>query len=155
VVGGVALLTLNAGYGFDGTFGRLGDARLAPGGKLARLAAAAPWLRTPLPRPFVDGIDVILESSRAHHPSHFLAGELSAEGWWYYHLAAFAVKCPLPVLGAFLFSVVAWLAGRSPGRRDYAVFVPIVLLFAANAAFNPLDIGERHVLAAYPLCFIA
>src|SRR5262249_13095565 len=87
--------------------------------------------------------------------SYFLAGELSAEGWWYYHLAAFAVKCPLPVLGAFLFSVVAWLAGRSPGRRDYAGFVPIVLLFAANAPVNPLDIGERPVLAAYPLCFIA
>ena len=154
VVGAVALLTLNVGYGFDGTFSLLREAALAPGGKLARLAQAAPWLRLPFPRPFVDGIDMVLEVGKGHDPSYFLAGELSADGWWYYHLAAFAAKCPLPVLVAAVFSIVAWLGGRSRGRRDYAVFVPVALLFAANSAFNSLYIGERHVLAAYPLLFI-
>jgi hypothetical protein len=52
-------------------------------------------------------------------------------------------------------AITAWVSGRSPGTRDYALFVPIALLFAANSAFNSLDIGERHVLAAYPLFFIA
>jgi hypothetical protein len=153
--GAVTLVTVNAGYGFDGTFGLLREATLAPGGKLARLAEAMPWLRLPLPRPFLDGIDMVLEVGKGHEPSYFLAGELSADGWWYYHLAAFAAKCPLPVLVASVLSLGAWMAGLSRGKRDYAVFVPVVLLFAANSAFNSLYIGERHVLAAYPLLFIA
>lgn len=154
IVSLVALVTLNAGYGFDGTLAPLREATLAEGGKLARLAEAAPWLRLPLPRAFVDGVDMVLEVGKGHEPSYFLRGELSADGWWYYHLAAFAAKCPLPVLLASLFATGAWVAGRSTGLRDYAVFVPVVLLFAANSAFNSLYIGERHVLAAYPLLFI-
>ncbi|HXC52086.1 MAG TPA: glycosyltransferase family 39 protein [Candidatus Limnocylindrales bacterium] len=154
VVGAVALVTLNAGYAFDGTFGLLRDATLTPGGRLARVAAAMPWLRLPLPRPFLDGIDVVLEVGKGHDPSYFLAGELSADGWWYYHLAAFSAKCPLPVLAAIVFAMVAWLVGRGRSRSDYAVFVPVIVLFAANSAFNSLQIGERHVLPAYPLLFI-
>jgi hypothetical protein len=155
VVGGVALLTLNAGSGVGGTFGQLSDATLAPGGKLASLAQAFPWLRLPFPRAFVDGLDMVMESGKIHDPAYFLAGELSADGWWYYHLAAFAAKCPLAILITGVLAIGAWLSGRSPGARDYALFVPIALLFAANSAFNSLDIGERHVLAAYPLFFIA
>lgn len=151
----VALFTLNAGYGFDGTFSRLTDAALAGGGKLDRLAESVPWLRLPLPRAFVDGLDMAMEVGQVREPTYFLAGELSATGWWYYHLAAFAMKCPLPLLLASLFAVGAWLAGRSPGRRDYALFVPVAVLFAANSGFNSLAIGERHVLAAYPLLAVA
>jgi len=97
----------------------------------------------------------VLEVGKGHDPSYFLSGELSADGWWYYHLAAFAAKCPIPVLLASILSVAAWIAGKSRGRRDYAVFAAILLLFAMNSAFNSLYIGERHVLSAYPLAFIA
>ncbi|HEY2776075.1 MAG TPA: phospholipid carrier-dependent glycosyltransferase [Candidatus Binatia bacterium] len=152
--GVASVVVINAGYAFDGTFGLLRDCTLAPDGKLAHLAQAAPWLRLPLPRPFLNGIDMVLEVGKGHEASYFLNGELSADGWWYYHLAAFAAKCPLPVLLASVFSILAWVAGRSRGRRDYAVFVPVVLLFAANSVFNSLDIGERHVLPAYPLLTI-
>lgn len=153
-VGAVTVLTVNAGYGFDGTLGLLREMKLAPTGRLAQLAHAAPWLRLPLPRAFLEGIDMVLEVGKGHAPAYFLAGELSAEGWWYYHLVAFAAKCPLPVLVAAVLSVAAWLARRSRGERDYAVFVPVVLVFVANAAFNSLYLGERHVLVAYPLLFI-
>ncbi len=149
-----ALLVLNAGYGFDGTLAPLSQATLSPGGTLASLASAAPWLRLPLPLAFVNGVDMVLEVGRNHEPSYFLAGELSADGWWYYHLAAFALKCPLPVLFAGLGALAAWALGRGKGAREYAVFLPLVLLFAANSAFNSLDIGERHVLAAYPILFV-
>jgi len=149
-----ALLVLNAGYGFDGTLARLGAAQLAPSGKLAAVAAWAPWLRLPLPTPFLSGIDMVLEVGKGHEPSYFLMGELSADGWWYYHLAAFAAKCPLPLLGAATLALAAWLAGRSRGLRDYCLFVPVVMVFAANSAFNSLNIGERHVLPVYPLLFV-
>ena len=154
VVAASALFTLNAGYGFEGTFSPIGRARLDPGGTLGGIAASMSGLRLPFPRAFLEGVDMILEVGKNREPSYFLAGELSAEGWWYYHLAAFAAKCPIPVLLSSLLAIVVWAARRSTGRRDYCVFVPVLLLFAANSAFNSLYIGERHVLPAYPLLMI-
>jgi hypothetical protein len=41
-------------------------------------------------------------------------------------------------------------------QRAYCVVVPLVVVFAANALFNSLYIGERHVLPVYPLlCLLA
>ncbi len=150
----VACLVLNAGYGFSGTMAPLAGARLDPNGWLAHLAAAAPWLRLPFPRPFIEGVDMILNVGKVREPSYFLFGRLSSKGWWYYHLAAFALKTPVPVVAASLVAVAAWALGRSPGRRDYCVFLPVLVLFAANAALNSLQIGVRHVLPAYPLLFV-
>jgi hypothetical protein len=149
------VLVVNLGYLFDGTFAPLDDAVLAPGGLFASLAERHPWLRLPLPIPFINGIDMILNVGKEKEPSYFLAGELSSEGWWYYHLAAWALKTPLPLVLLFLASLGAWAVGRAPGRRAYCVFVPVVLLFASNSLFNSLQIGVRHVLSAYPLMFVA
>jgi hypothetical protein len=89
-------------------------------------------------------------------PSYFLAGELSAEGWWYYHLAAIALKAPLPLLLAACLGLVGLARGRWRARRAYCVVAPLVVVFAANSLFNTLYIGERHVLPAYPLlCMLA
>jgi len=102
-----AVAVINAGYLFRGTFAPLTAANLAPNGPLAHLRDAAPWLRFPLPLPFVNGIDMVMNTGKEHEPSYFLAGELSSDGWWYYHLAAFAAKCPLPVLLAGIGATVA------------------------------------------------
>jgi len=64
------------------------------------------------------------------------------------------MKCPLPALFAILYGLGAWAIGRGKSAGDYAFFVPAIVLFAVNSAFNSLQIGERHVLAAYPLLFI-
>jgi hypothetical protein len=52
-------------------------------------------------------------------------------------------------------ALVAWLAGRRRGQREACLFVPIVAIFVANSVTNPLNIGVRHALPAYPLFFIA
>ncbi|MFH1277118.1 MAG: glycosyltransferase family 39 protein [Candidatus Eisenbacteria bacterium] len=150
----IALVVLNAGYGFDGTFRSLGEYRFYPDGLLKRAQNALPALPVPLPRPFVRGLDIAMNAGKADKPSYFLAGELSKEGWWQYHLVAFAVKTPLPVLLLALFATAAWAAGRSRGARDFCLFVPVLLLFLANSAFNSLDIGVRHLLPVYPLLWI-
>jgi hypothetical protein len=155
VAAALFLLVLNLGYGFGGTLGNLAGATLDPSGPLAALRAAAPWLRLPVPIQLVNGVDQVMTSGREHEPAYFLAGELSSTGWWYYHLAAFALKTPVPVLLGALIALLRWIAGRSPGRRDYCVFVPTVLVFAFNSLFTSLDIGVRHVLAAYPLLYVA
>jgi len=153
--GAATLIVLNVGYGFDGSFALLSTATLAPNGLFAGWAAEYPWLRLPLPIPFVNGVDMILNVGKEQEPSYFLAGELSSEGWWYYHIAAFAMKTPVVMVALAVVGLGAWMMGRAPGRRAYCLFVPIVLIFASNSLFNSLQIGVRHVLSAYPLLFIA
>jgi hypothetical protein len=155
VAGGVALLVLNLGYGFDGTLAPLGLARLDPRGGLSEIQQALPWLRLPVPLRFLEGADMALQWGRDREASYFLMGELSSEGWWYYHLAAFLFKTPLPLVIAALAATGLWVTSRFPGRRAYCVFLPILAVFASNALLNPLQIGVRHVLPVYPLVFVA
>ncbi len=155
VVAVMALFVLNLGYGFDGSLAPLTGTRLQRGGLLAGIAEALPWLRLPLPRPFVEGVDMVLNVGKGHEPSYFLAGELSADGWWYYHLAAFVLKSPLPLLIGCVAAFALWASRRSRGLRDYCLYVPVLIIFAANSAFNSLYIGVRHVLPVYPLLFVA
>jgi hypothetical protein len=159
-LGRLALMTaagtvvINLGYGFDGTFAALSTLTLDPKGSLAGLAAGVPWLGLPFPKPFVEGVDMVLNVGKEKEPSFFLFGELSSEGWWYYHLAAFAVKTPLPLLVFFAVALVAWALGKSRGYREYCVVLPILILFASNSLFNSLQIGARHVLPALPLLIV-
>lgn len=155
ISGLVALLTLNVGYGFQGTCASLSAAHLDPNGILAGLRHALPWLRIPIPLPLINGVDEVLNSGKQQQPSYFLAGELSSQGWWYYHLAAFALKTSVPLLVGTLLAVALWCAGKGRGRREYCVFIPVFLIFLANTLFNSLQIGVRHVLSVYPLVFIA
>jgi hypothetical protein len=97
---------------------------------------------------------MVLNVGKETEPSFFLFGELSSEGWWYYHLAAFAVKTPIPLLIFFVLALVAWAAGRSRGSREYCLVLPVLILFASNALFNSLQIGVRHVLPALPLLIV-
>jgi 4-amino-4-deoxy-L-arabinose transferase-like glycosyltransferase len=150
-----AILVINAGYGFAGTFAPLARARLADGGALALLRDAAPWVRLPLPVSFVDGIDMVMNVGKHHESAYFLAGELSGQGWWYYHLAAFALKTSLPVLLLALGCLAHALLRGGMGPREYALWIPVVLIFLSNTLFNSLQIGVRHALPAYPLLFIA
>jgi 4-amino-4-deoxy-L-arabinose transferase-like glycosyltransferase len=150
----VALFVLNLGYGFRGTFAPLSDAVLADGGWLAALAGSAPWLRLPLPLPVINGVDMILNVGKVTEPSYFLAGEMSADGWWYYHLVAYALKTPLPLLLLEAAAFALWLVRRDRAPGLHVLWVAVLALFGANAAFNSLDIGVRHVLPVVPLLLI-
>jgi hypothetical protein len=150
-----ATLVINAGYGFSGTFAPLTRARLADGGSLAQLRTAAPWLRLPLPLAYVDGIDMVMNVGKQQEPTYFLAGRLSSRGWWYYHLAAFALKTSLPVLLLALGCIAHALVRGGMGPREYALWIPIGVIFLSNTLFNSLQIGVRHALPAYPLLFVA
>lgn len=149
------LSVLNAGYGFFGTLAPLSTLALDATGTLGQLAERWPGLRLPLPSPFVEGVDMVLNVGKSKSLNYFLAGELSAEGWWYYHLAAFALKTPVALLVLSGAALLRWVTGTSGGRYEYCLFVPVVTIFVANTLFNSLYIGVRHVLPAYPLLLVA
>lgn len=154
LAGFVALVVVNGLYRGEGMGARIGDLGLHSR-KMVALSTAAPWLRLPLPTPLLKSLDVLFVGDQPAEPAYFLHGSWSLVGWRYYHLVAFLLKTPVPLLAGGFFAFAAWAFGRSPGRRDYCVFLPIVFLFAANALLNPLNIGVRHVLPVYPLLAIA
>jgi hypothetical protein len=150
----VALGVLNGLYRFEGFGTPLAHLGFVSH-KMQAIARLAPWLRLPLPAPFLASVDTLFAGDQPSEPAYFLAGSWSLEGWWYYHLVAFSLKTPLPELAAGLFAVAAWILGKSRGKRDYCVVLPLLFVFVANSLLNPLNIGVRHALPAYPLLAIA
>ncbi len=84
----------------------------------------------------------------------FLMGQYSSKGWWYYFLVAFAIKTPVPML-LLLAWAVYWAVhrGLEASRRDYVLFVPLVVFFGATL-FSFLNIGYRHILPVLPFGFV-
>ena len=150
----IALLTLNGLYRFEGFAMPFADIPF-DSGKLRAVRTALPWLRLPVPKPFLMSLDVLFVGDQPQEPLYYLGGMWSKEGWWYYHLLAFALKTPLPLLIGGAAATVVWIGGRSGGRRDYCVFLTLIAVFAANSLLNPLNIGVRHALPAIPLLTIA
>lgn len=151
----VALFFLNLSYGFQGTLAKIGDLAFEPAGRLHRCSVAAPWLRTPLPGAFLSGLDSPTARSQVPDPESYLASRWSKEGWRYYHLAAYGLKTPLPVLLWSILAVALWVGGRSPGVGPALPLFSAITVFVSNAVLNPVDIGVRHVLAAEPFLLIA
>jgi 4-amino-4-deoxy-L-arabinose transferase-like glycosyltransferase len=154
ILGAAALLVVNAGMGFRGSFGRLGDFPMASGFGRAVQAALPAATPVPLPRAYVRGFDAQKRDvERAEFPS-YLHGEWSRDGFWFYEAVALAVKTPLPLLALLVLAPVA-LARRGVPRRELAfLLVPMLVLAVLLTAFNALNIGIRYLLPLAPFAFV-
>ncbi len=78
----------------------------------------APLGGLPGPAPaYWSGIASILQRTGGGSPA-YLMGQISRDGWWYYHPLAFAIKTPLPTLA--LLAAALWSWSRSALRRRSA-----------------------------------
>jgi len=150
------LLVINTGYLFAGTGVRLSHSLIGESQTFGGLAQQFPDLRVPLPEALLLGIDQILHNGSGG--STYLAGTLSVEPHWYYHLLAFFLKTPtafLVLLGVAAF-ILRPFANSGDNRAPllYCLTIPIMLILGANITLNSLQIGERHLLPAYPLLFM-
>lgn len=171
---GAALLLsvylLNLGYGFDGTFTRLGDysfvsralsgtaedgtARFSPGNRFRGTWLGA--VPVPLPKDYVGGIDVQKTDFEVERWS-YLGGQWRNRGWWYYYLYALAIKLPLGtwllLLLATLFRIrtrplaVSW-------RDEVVLLVPALVLLVFVSSQTGFSRHLRYVLAILPFAFI-
>jgi len=118
-----------------------------------------------LPESYVYGLDFVL--SRATERGAFLMGATSNTGWWYFFPLCFLLKSTLALLtalatlvlwraGALLLRLVAWrqnlvVDGPWRGLLPLAAFS---LVYLASSLGSNLNIGHRHILPLYPVCFI-
>lgn len=168
----LALCVLNAGYLFKGTFTQLADftfasRTLAAGDSLVEGGTGGnrfvgTWLarvRLPAPSDYVKGLDIQKVDFERGMPS-YLFGKWRDRGWWYFYLAAAAVKIPLGtwvLLGlcigvTLLGSRTAW---RHSTRLDeFVLLAPAVTLLILVSSHTGISRHFRYVLPALPLLFV-
>ena len=166
----MGLYVINLGYGFEGTFQKLGDYKFvshALGGyepsfersgiSLNRFNGS--WLGeipVPLPKHYLMGIDLQKRDFERKMWS-YLRSEWREGGWWYYYFYALAIKVPLGTwLLIVLVSIVyPCLRSHSTSWRDELILlVPagvVLTLVSSQTGFNH---HLRYVLPILPFVFI-
>jgi len=153
----VALVTVNAAYGFRGTFPRL--EALSVRSPLVRRFQAVPGIRAvplPVPEAYVRGFDIVAYNNRPGFPAVFM-GRVYPKGdsWWYYYLIAVALKTPLPLLIVWILGGLAFLRVRRRFASRAAVFaVPPVLLFLNFSLIAFRQLGLRYILPMWPFLIL-
>lgn len=110
-----------------------------------------------IPLPFgayINGIRlheaILLKTPR----THFFAGTYSEHSWWY-HLATFPLKNPLPFVLFLILSAFHW-KGRLKRLivRENFLIVPVLFLLLYFSVFFPLTDISRYLLGIYPFLFV-
>jgi len=127
-------------------------------------SAAVPLLRSmrpfrivgPLPFPsWIEGLLTQMTLGAAGHRG-YLFGETLRTGWWWFYLAAFALKTTVGAQALALGRLVSWMK-RLPARRELAVDAALlaypVLLFLAMS-LGRTQIGIRYLLPAFPFAML-
>jgi hypothetical protein len=152
----LSLIVLNAGYLFSGMGGSLRQYTLKTAAMRALAASPLGGLPLPLPEDFVRGYDAQLAEAQSHY-TVFFHGELSEKGWWYYYLAAFVLKTPMPTLVLLLAGAVGWLGAgrwRTEPLTTAVLFVPPVVYVGALSLLTDINLGLRYILPAYPFLWL-
>jgi hypothetical protein len=167
----LALLVVNAGYGFRGSLTPLGrynfhsealsgeplvDGAYGPGNNRLR-GSLLGRLPVPLPRDYVRGLD-LQKSEFEDRLVSYLRGEWREGGWWYYYLYGLAVKVPVGTLALAALAVL----GAKKRPLDRRAFVEHACLLGPPAAVlvlvssqTGINLFLRYALPALPFLAVA
>jgi hypothetical protein len=164
----LALYVINLGYGFEGSFTRLGDYKFvsdslsgldeqnagAGGNRFAESFLGS--VPVPLPMNYLVGIDLQRRDFEHYHSKFYLGGVWSKTGWWYYYLYALAIKVPL---GTWLLLILA-AAGRFVGkatarfRDEFFLLMPGIVILTFVSSQTGMNEHMRYVLPIFPFFII-
>lgn len=164
----LALWVLNLGYGFEGSFKRLGDYEFVSEslagtptphitGTSNRFAQSSMRsLPVPVPSNYLQGIDYVKWEFERKMWS-YLRGEWRKGGWWYYYLYALLIKVPAGtwLLVAIAAAAAGFRPGYSAGLRDELVLLlPLVCVLTLVSSQTGFNHHLRYALPIFPLTFI-
>jgi hypothetical protein len=166
----LAIYSINLGYGFEGTFQRLGDyefvSRTLAGPSNANERPTAGqncfsgtyWGGIPIPFPknYLMGIDRQKWDFERGLPS-YLRGEWSDRGWWYYYFYSLALKEPLGTWLLLVLAISVTVFGRgysAPRRDEMMVLVPGLVLLMFVSSQTGFSVHSRYVIPALPFLFV-
>jgi 4-amino-4-deoxy-L-arabinose transferase-like glycosyltransferase len=159
----ISVAVINVGFLGQGTLHPLGalDFRSAGFHFIQSALAPFPWLRVPVPYPYVEGLDWVLADERAG-VNVYLLGQLGNDNvpgrrFPTYYLYVWLYKVPLGTQALLLAAVVAyalrfrWFRFR---RDEWFLLCP-VLFFAAYFVFVfNAQLGIRYTLVVFPLIHV-
>lgn len=164
-----ALVVLNAGYGCERSFTRLGDyyfvSKTLCGSDSAQQAVhwnrfRGTWMEhipVPLPANYLCGIDMQKKELEERFAVSQLRGVVRRGGWWYYYFYALLVKEPLGTLALFALAVVVpWFFSRPPdaGRNELMLLLPLLGFLIALSTQTGFTCHARYALPVLPFAFI-
>lgn len=157
ILGIVALLAVGwlavcTGYRFQGVGVPLGRIEFHSPPFLS-LARALGNLPSPLPEPYLRGLDYISYLAQPGIKESYLLGEITKLGDWRYFPVAVAVKWPLGLLALIAARLLSLARRGAPALfEDAPLLVPAFVVIASAMASN-LGYGVRYLLPALPfLC---
>ncbi|MDR1385524.1 MAG: glycosyltransferase family 39 protein, partial [Planctomycetaceae bacterium] len=167
----IAVIVLNFGYGFEGTFTKLGDYQFSShaltgydseywhaGNRFANTPLK--YLPIPFPKNYILGADIQKIDFERGLPS-YLNGQWSEHGWWYFYLECLLLKVPLGTLCLgiltifFLLIKVKLKDSRVNFCDELTLFIPALTLFVFVSSQTGFSVHFRYVLPAFPLAFVA
>lgn len=163
----IGIYVLNAGYGFTGTFTKLGDYRFDS--DALSVPTERKWIRTnrfhgsmlgqipvPLPYDYVKGMD-IQKKEFEQGKWCYLAGKHKFRGWWYFYLYAILVKTPIGTLTLAAAGAALTLIqnrNKTDIANQVALWLPAIALLTFVSAQTGFTIYLRYVLPVFPTLFI-
>jgi len=179
----VGLYVLNLGYGFEGSFQRLGnysfvsnlftdeqtdhDSQYQVGNRFADTFLGE--LPIPVPKNYLLGIDIQQRDFENFHSRSYLRGEFRDRGWWYYYLYAATIKVPIGtwILGGLALAalMVKTSFARKPTLgvsqhqsvppRDQLILLMVpVVVFAVVSSKTGFSHHFRYVLPCLPFLYV-
>jgi len=106
-----------------------------------------------LPNAFIQGF-VYSRASSQQMPA-FLAGHISADGWWYYFPIAFLIKTPSALILLFIVGLVVYVKRRRELHVANELFVLVpMFIYLGVAMTSGINLGLRHILPIYPFVLL-
>jgi hypothetical protein len=89
----------------------------------------------------------------ANYP-FYLFGRLKPGGWWYYFLAAFAVKATVPALMFIIFAAMHITLEGFVSRWGEIILLGSIVFYTLLISVAADQIGLRYLLPVFPLIFV-
>ena len=161
-IGVIAILLLNAGYLFQGSFQPISEfvpvERILTkfnieSGLLIGLMDAITRIPSPFPAPFMQLLE--FQASRvAHGNTIYLAGEISRTGWWYLMPVALLIKTPIPLLLILAIALYQLVRSGTLSSAEWLAVTVISFVIALFMYLKSVNIGLRYVLPIFPFLYV-
>lgn len=170
VVGVISLLIVNMGYGWSGSFRRLGSfefrsLRLSGNEESSRVEWGNVFresmfgnIPVPLPADFVLGIDAQYRDFEFNFFYPYLLGEWNRDGFPLFYVWYYLLKMPIGLLVLASLGAVMLVTGRN-GPHDRELFASLVVVMTGAFVFvssrTDLNVCQRYSLVSLPLVCVA
>ncbi|TMI85301.1 MAG: glycosyltransferase family 39 protein [Bacteroidetes bacterium] len=126
-----------------------------------------PWMPIPLPKPFVDGLDMAkyyddlgggFDPISSFGKVTILGHAKTGGGLWYYYFVSIFYKTPIAYFILLLWSTIVLVKTRSFKAfvaKEFFLFAPVIYFLIVLSFFYQTQTGLRHIIFIYPFIFIA